>query len=106
MRDAHQSLNHNKINKFDEVRQSFSVSVGYLQQVSLFFLFSTLEIHGFLLDLLSKFHLILLFHIFNIALLVDLVLHFADHHCHFVSNDVFVLGASHFTSLVLLNIEL
>ena len=106
MRNANQSLNHNKINKLDKVRQPFSVSIGYLQQVSFLFLFSTFKVHRFLLDLLPKFHLILLFHIFNIAFLVDFILNFTNYYCHFVGNDIFVMRTCQFTSLVLLNVEL
>lgn len=99
-------LNHYKVNKFYKVWKSLSISISNLKQVSFLFFLSTFEIHRLLLDLLTKFHLILLLNIFNVAFFVDLVLNFTDNYCHLVCNNVFVLRTCHFASLVLLDVEL
>jgi len=106
MGNADKCLYHHEINKLYEIRQSLPISVGDLQQIGLLFLLSAFEIHGLLLNLLSELHLILLFHIFDVAFLVDLVLNFANNHCHLVGDYVFILRTCHLAGLVLLNVEL
>jgi hypothetical protein len=106
MRNTNQSLNHDIINKFNEIRQSFSIPISNLKKIYLLFLLSSLQIHRFLLNLLTKLHLILILNILQITLLVDLILHFPDYNCHFVSYNVFILTISYFSSLILLYIEL
>ncbi len=103
--DAHQGLDHHVIHQSDEVRQSLSVSVGDLEKVSLFLFLPALEVHGFLLDLLSELHFVLVLHVLEVAFLVDLVLHLAHDDGHFVGDDAFVLCACHLARLVLLIVE-
>lgn len=106
MRYGDKCLDHYKVNKFYKVWKSLSISVCNLKQVCLLFFLSTLKVHRFLLNLLTKFHLILLFNIFDIAFFIDLVLDFAYNYCHLVSYNVFILRTCHLASLILLDIEL
>lgn len=105
MVNADQGLDHHIINQSYKVRQPLPVPIGNLQQISLFFLFSPLEIHGFLLDLLSKLHLILIIHILEVAFLIDLILHLPDYYCHFIGNDALIGNAGSFAGLILLVVE-
>jgi hypothetical protein len=76
-----------------------------LQKIGLLLLLSPFEVHWFLLHLLPKLHLVLIFHVLEVALLVYFVLDLSHNNCHFVGNDAFVLGAGHFSGLVLLIVE-
>ena len=105
MVDGHQGFNHDVVHQSDEVGQSFSVPIGDLEKIGLLLLLSAFEVHWFLLDLLAKLHLVLIFHVFEVALLVYFVLDLSHNNCHFVGNDAFVLGAGHFSGLVLLIVE-
>ena len=106
MRNTHQSLYHHIIHKFNEVGQSLSISIGYLQKIYLLLFLSSFQIHRFLLDLLPKFHLIFVLNIFQVALLVNLVLNLTNNNCHFIGNDALILAVSYFSSLILFVIEL
>lgn len=106
MVDADQCLDHHIINQSDKVRQSLPIPIGNLQQVGLLFLLSSLEVHRLLLDLLSELHLILILHILQVALLVDLILHLAHHNCHLIGDDALIGNAGSFAGLILFVVEI
>ena len=106
MGDTDQGLNHDIVNKFYEIWQPLSVSVGNLQQIDFFFFLSSLQIHRFLLDLLSKFHLILILNILQVAFLIYLILNLSDNDSHLVGNNVLILAVRNLSGLILFDVEL